>query len=138
MVTPMPLTLHRPDLLRSTHYIAGHWCEAVGGARFDVDDPALAQAFASVPDGDAGDAAAALDAAHAAFPAWRAVPARERSRILARWNALVLQHKEDLGRLISREQGKPLFKGAEPIIFGAVMIAALGAAYALFSGMLTL
>ena len=122
MVTPMPLTLHRPDLLRSTHYIAGHWCEAVGGARFDVDDPALAQAFASVPDGDAGDAAVALDAAHAAFPAWRAVPARERSRILARWNALVLQHKEDLGRLISREQGKPLAEAVGEILYAASYI----------------
>lgn len=118
----MPLTLQRPDLLRPTHYIDGRWCEAVGGARFEVDDPALARAFVSVPDGDARDAAAALEAAHATFPAWRAVSARERSRALARWNALVLQHKDDLGRLISREQGKPLGEAVSEILYAASYI----------------
>jgi len=118
----MESTLQRPDLLRSSHYIDGHWCEAIGGARLDVDDPALASTFASVPDGDARDAAAALEAAHAAFPAWRAVPARERSRILARWNALVLQHQRDLGRLISCEQGKPLAEAIGEIFYAASYI----------------
>ena len=118
----MPLTLQRPDLLRSTHYIGGRWCEAAGGARYEVEDPALASIFASVPDSDARDGAAALEAAHAALPAWRAVPARERSRILVRWNALVLQHKEDLGRLISREQGKPLAEAIGEIVYAASYI----------------
>jgi len=118
----MPLTLQRPDLLRSTHYIGGRWCEAAGGARYDVEDPALASVFASVPDSDARDGSAALEAAYAVFPAWRAVPARERSRILARWNALVLQHKEDLGKLISREQGKPLAEAIGEIVYAASYI----------------
>ncbi len=118
----MSLALQRPDLLRSTHYVDGRWCEAVGGARHDVEDPAQARAFASVPDSDARDAGVALEAAHAAFPAWRAVPARDRSRILARWNALVLQHKEDLGRLISREQGKPLAEAVGEIVYAASYI----------------
>jgi succinate-semialdehyde dehydrogenase / glutarate-semialdehyde dehydrogenase len=116
---PMPLTLQRNDLLRSTHYIGGRWCEAAGGERYEIEDPALARAFASVPDGTAEDARAALEAAHAAFPAWRAVPARDRSRILARWNALLLEHKQDLGRLISREQGKPLAEAIGEIVYAA-------------------
>ena len=70
----MSLALQRPDLLRSTHYVDGRWCEAVGGARHDVEDPAQARAFASVPDSDARDAGVALEAAHAAFPAWRPRP----------------------------------------------------------------
>ncbi|MBP3982883.1 NAD-dependent succinate-semialdehyde dehydrogenase [Pseudoxanthomonas helianthi] len=115
----MSLTLQRSDLLRSTHYVGGRWCEALGGARYDVEDPALARVFANAPDGDARDAAAALEAAHAALPAWRAVPARDRSRLLLRWNALVLEHREDLGRLISREQGKPLAEAIGEIAYAA-------------------
>ncbi len=115
----MPLTLQRPDLLRATHFIGGHWCEALGGARHAVSDPALEQVFASVPDADARDALAALEAADAAFPAWRAVPARDRSRILLRWNALLLQHREDLGRLIAREQGKPLAEAIGEVVYAA-------------------
>ena len=115
----MSLTLQRNDLLRTTHYIHGRWCEAASGKRYDVEDPALAKAFASVPDGGADDAHAALEAAHAAFPSWRAVPARDRSRILARWNTLLLENKEDLGKLISREQGKPLAEAIGEIAYAA-------------------
>ena len=115
----MPLTLQRVDLLRSTFPIAGRWREAASGARYDIEDPALAQAFASVPDGNARDAQAALEAAGEAFPSWRATPARDRSRILARWNALLLEHREDLGRLISREQGKPLAEAVGEIAYAA-------------------
>ncbi|HRO26466.1 MAG TPA: aldehyde dehydrogenase family protein, partial [Luteimonas sp.] len=115
----MSLTLQRPDLLRSRHYVAGSWCQAIGGARYDIEDPALAQAFASVPDADALDANAAVEAAHAAFPGWRAVPARDRSRILARWNALLLEHAQDLGRLISREQGKSLAEAVGEVLYAA-------------------
>jgi len=115
----MPLTLQRSDLLRATFPVGGRWCEAASGARYDVEDPASAQAFASVPDGDARDARAALEAAHSAFPAWRAVPARDRSRILARWNDLLLEHRQDLGKLISREQGKPLAEAVGEIAYAA-------------------
>ena len=118
----MYLTLQRPDLLRSTHFIDGRWCEATNGARYEVEDPAQARAFADVPDSDAHDATAALEAARAAFPAWRAMPARDRSRIVARWNVLVLQHKEDLGKLISREQGKPLAEAVGEIVYAASYI----------------
>ncbi len=118
----MPLTLQRPDLMRSTHYIGGRWCDAAGGTRYDVEDPATGRVFAQVPDSDARDGIAALEAACAAFPAWRAVPARDRSRLIARWNALVLHHKEDLGRLISREQGKPLAEAIGEVAYAASYI----------------
>lgn len=72
-----------------------------------------------MPDGDARDAKAAADAAHAAFPAWRTVPARDRSRIIARWNALLHEHSRDLGRLISREQGKPLAEAVGEVLYAA-------------------
>jgi len=115
----MPLILSRPDLQRSRHYIGGAWVDAVAGRRLEVTDPATDEVFASVPDGAAEDARAALEAAHAAFPAWKKVPARDRSRILQRWNTLLLDHRQDLGRLISREQGKPLAEAVGEVLYAA-------------------
>ncbi|KQV95153.1 NAD-dependent succinate-semialdehyde dehydrogenase [Rhizobacter sp. Root1221] len=114
----MPLSIHRDDLLPGRNFI-GRWCEAQQGRRFDVIDPATDTVFASVPDSGADDARAALDAAHAAFPAWRAVPAKQRAQILKRWNDLIMAHREDLGRLISREQGKPLAEGRGEVVYAA-------------------
>lgn len=115
----MPLTLSDPDLQCSRHYLGGRWCDALSGASYEVFDPATGTSFAKVPDADADDAVAALDAAHAAFPAWRAVPARQRANLLRRWHALLLRHQDDLGRLISREQGKPLAEARGEIAYAA-------------------
>ena len=114
----MPLSIRRDDLLPGRNFI-GRWCEADEGRRFDVADPATDAVFASVPDSGAADARAALDAAHAAFASWRAVPARQRAQILKRWNDLVVANQEDLGRLISREQGKPLAEGRGEVAYAA-------------------
>jgi len=114
----MSLSIHRDDLLPGLNFI-GRWCEAQDGRRFDVADPATDTVFASVPDSGEADARAALDAAHAAFPAWRAVPAKQRAQILKRWNDLVIAHQDDLGRLISREQGKPLAEGRGEVAYAA-------------------
>jgi succinate-semialdehyde dehydrogenase/glutarate-semialdehyde dehydrogenase len=115
----MTLTLEKGELLMPARNLIGNWCEAQDGRRFDVSDPASNAVFASVPDSGAADARAAVDAAHAAFPAWRAVPAKQRAQILKRWNDLILAHQEDLGRLISREQGKPLAEGRGEVVYAA-------------------
>jgi succinate-semialdehyde dehydrogenase/glutarate-semialdehyde dehydrogenase len=114
----MPLPIRRDDLLPGRNYI-GRWCDAEDGRRFDVTDPATDAVFASVPDSGAADARAALDAAHTAFAGWRKVPARQRAAILKRWNDLILAHQEDLGRLISSEQGKPLAEGRGEVAYAA-------------------
>lgn len=114
----MPLSIHRDDLLPGRNFIGG-WCEAKEGRRFDVTDPATDAVVASVPDSGAVDARAALEAAHAAFAAWRLVPAKQRAQILKRWNDLIVAHQEDLGRLISREQGKPLAEGRGEVAYAA-------------------
>jgi succinate-semialdehyde dehydrogenase/glutarate-semialdehyde dehydrogenase len=114
----MPLSIRRDDLLPGRNFI-GRWCDAEDGRRFDVTDPATDAVVASVPDSGAADARAALDTAHAAFPAWRAVPAKQRAQILKRWNDLMVTHQEDLGRLISREQGKPLAEGRGEVAYAA-------------------
>jgi len=112
------LSIRRDDLLPGRNYI-GRWCDAEDGRRFDVTDPATDAVVASVPDSGAADARAALDAAQAAFATWRAVPAKQRAQILKRWNDLIVAHQEDLGRLISREQGKPLAEGRGEVTYAA-------------------
>jgi len=115
----MPLSLQRSDLLPGRNLVGAEWCDVADGRRFDVSDPATDAVFASVPDSGAADARAAVDAAHAAFAGWRAVPAKQRAQILKRWNQLLLAHQEDLGRLVSREQGKPLAEGCGEIAYAA-------------------
>jgi succinate-semialdehyde dehydrogenase/glutarate-semialdehyde dehydrogenase len=117
----MPLTLTRPELQRSANFIAGQWLPA-GSAMLAVTDPATGDVITRVPDSGAAEALAAVDAAHAAFPAWRKMPARQRAAILKRWNDLVLAHQDDLGKLISREQGKPLAEGRGEVAYAASYI----------------
>ncbi|MGM9490318.1 NAD-dependent succinate-semialdehyde dehydrogenase [Ideonella sp. YS5] len=114
----MSLKLQRDDLLPGRNFI-GAWCDARDGRRLEVSDPATDAVFSTVPDSGAEDAKAAVDAAHAAFPAWRAVPAKQRAQILKRWNDLIVANQEDLGRLISREQGKPLAEGRGEVAYAA-------------------
>jgi len=115
----MPLTLQRADLQRHQNFVAGRWSDAAEGRTFGVSDPALDAVFAQVPDSGAVDAQAALAAAHAAFPAWRATPAKQRAQLIKKWNDLIVAHQEDLGRLISREQGKPLAEGRGEVLYAA-------------------
>nr|WP_034349932.1 NAD-dependent succinate-semialdehyde dehydrogenase [Herbaspirillum sp. GW103] len=115
----MTLTLQRQDLMPGTQLIGAEWRAAADGRVLEVTDPATGQVFATVPDGSAADARAAVDAAVAAFPAWRATPAKQRATIIKRWNDLLLAHQEDLGRLISREQGKPLAEAKGEVAYAA-------------------
>jgi succinate-semialdehyde dehydrogenase/glutarate-semialdehyde dehydrogenase len=118
----MPLTLTRPELIRSANFIAGQWGEEPPPARLDVLDPATGRLIGRVPDSDVAAARAAVDAAQAALPAWRRLPAKQRAAILKRWNDSVLAHQEDLGRLISLEQGKPLAEGKGEVAYAASYI----------------
>ncbi|ALU88148.1 NAD-dependent succinate-semialdehyde dehydrogenase [Herbaspirillum rubrisubalbicans] len=113
------LELQRPDLMPGTQLIGAQWRAAADGRVLEVSNPATGQVFATVPDGNAEDARAAVDAAVAAFPAWRATPAKQRATIIKRWNDLLLAHQEDLGRLISREQGKPLAEAKGEVAYAA-------------------
>jgi len=117
----MSLTLTRADLIRSANFIAGTWT-ASPSARLEVTNPATGAAITTVPDSGADEALAALDAAHSAFPAWRKVPAKQRAAIIKRWNDLVLAHQDDLGALISMEQGKPLAEGKGEVAYAASYI----------------
>jgi succinate-semialdehyde dehydrogenase/glutarate-semialdehyde dehydrogenase len=117
----MPLTLSRPGLLRSANFIAGEW-RAATGPLLDVTDPATGARIVQVPDSGADEARAAVDAAHGAFADWRKLPAKQRAQIIKRWNDLVMANQDDLGRLVSREQGKPLAEGKGEIAYAASYI----------------
>jgi succinate-semialdehyde dehydrogenase/glutarate-semialdehyde dehydrogenase len=113
------LQLERADLLCQHNIIDGQWGDAASSASFDVTDPADQSLVAAVPDSGAADAWAAVDAASRAFDTWRWTSARERADILKRWHALILEHETDLGRLISREQGKPLAEAIGEVRYAA-------------------
>ena len=116
-----PLALTRTDLIRSSNFIAGQWTPLTA-PRLDVTNPATGAVITSVPDSGAAEARAALDAAHTAFATWRKVPAKQRAAIIKRWNDLVLAHQDDLGALISLEQGKPLAEGKGEVAYAASYI----------------
>ncbi|PFH20381.1 NAD-dependent succinate-semialdehyde dehydrogenase [Burkholderia sp. JKS000303] len=115
----MPHTLSRTELVRTANLIDGEWRDALDGRRFAVTDPATLDAVADVPDSAAADARAATDAAARALPAWRATPARERAAILRAWHAAIVAHTDDLAKLMSREQGKPLAEARGEVAYGA-------------------
>jgi len=115
-------SLFRGELLRTRNFIGGEWRAAGSGAELAVIDPATLERVARVADSGADDALAALDAAQAAFPAWRERTGRERAQLLKKWHALVLAHQEDLARIISTEQGKPLAEARGEVLYGASYI----------------
>ncbi|MDP2005712.1 MAG: NAD-dependent succinate-semialdehyde dehydrogenase [Rubrivivax sp.] len=115
----MSTALDHDALIRTQNLIGGAWQDAAEGRRFAVLNPADDSLITQVPDSGAADALAAVDAAQAAFPAWRDTPARERAQLLKRWHARILQHQDALGALISLEQGKPLAEGRGEVLYAA-------------------
>ena len=105
--------------MKTLNYIAGAWQPAGQDREFDVRNPADESLIARVPDSAADDARRAADAAHAAFPGWRSKTADERARVLKKWHALIVQHQEEIGELISREQGKPIAEGRGEVAYSA-------------------
>jgi len=113
-----PLTpLNDPSLLRTDALIGGDWVQ--GSARFEVHDPATGQRLADVANLGAAEAEAAIAAAHKAWPAWRAKTAKERATVLMKWFALLHQHADDLARIMTAEQGKPLAEAKGEVGYGA-------------------
>lgn len=113
--------LNHPELLRDACLIDGEWVGA-GGARLEVRNPATGDLIATVPAVGAGKTRRAIAAAEAAFRPWKARTAGERAKILKRWFALMIEHQEDLARLMTAEQGKPLAEARGEIAYAASFI----------------
>ncbi len=112
-------TLADPTLLRQQALIDGHWRDADGSGRCEVRNPANGELLGTVPDMGAGETRRAIDAAHAAFPAWAHKTAKERAQLLRRMYALMLEHQDGLARLLTAEQGKPLAEAKGEIAYSA-------------------
>ncbi|GKQ59741.1 NAD-dependent succinate-semialdehyde dehydrogenase [Sphaerotilus sp. FB-3] len=112
--------LKDPSLLKLDALINGEW--VAGGSRFDVTDPATGATLASVPRLGAAETEAAIVAANAAWPAWRAKTAKERAAILMKWHALMIENADDLARIMTAEQGKPLAEARGEVVYGASFI----------------
>jgi succinate-semialdehyde dehydrogenase/glutarate-semialdehyde dehydrogenase len=105
------------NLLRTGHYIDGAW--HAGHQTYAVRNPATGATIAEVAKGGAEAAQRAIDAARDAFPAWRALTAKERSVRVKRWGELMLAHRDALAELLTREQGKPLAEAKGEVAYAA-------------------
>ncbi|MBZ8139219.1 succinate-semialdehyde dehydrogenase (NADP(+)) [Rubrivivax gelatinosus] len=110
-------TLNDPSLLKTAGLVDGEWRD--GAARFAVHDPATGQELAQVANLGATDCAAAIAAAERAWKPWRTKTAKERGAVLMRWYALMNQHADDLARIMTAEQGKPLAEARGEVGYGA-------------------
>ncbi len=112
--------LKDPTLLKTNALVNGQWVP--GASRFDVLDPATGQKLADVANLGANEAQAAIAAANAAWPAWKAKTAKERSIILRKWFDLLMANQDDLGRIMTAEQGKPLPEAKGEVAYGASFV----------------
>ena len=116
------LDLADPSLLRQQCYVDGAWLAADNAATMPVVDPASGELVGTAPVFGAAETKRAIDAAHRAFPGWRAKTAKERSSVLRKWNDLMLANADDLARILTAEQGKPLAEAKGEITIGAAYV----------------
>ena len=110
------------SLFRQQVYINGKWSDADSGETTDITNPSTGEVLGTVPNCGAGEAKRAIEGANEAWPKWRSKTAKERSLILRRWYELMMENQEDLARLMTAEQGKPLSESRGEIAYAASFI----------------
>jgi len=113
------MQLQDKSLFRQQAYIDGRWLDADSGQTISVNNPASGETLGTVPKMGAAETRRAIEAAERALPAWRALTAKERSARLRKWYELMLAHQDDLARLMTSEQGKPLAESRGEIAYAA-------------------
>ncbi len=106
-------------LFRNQAYVDGQWVNADSGETDPVTNPATGEVLTTVPRCGADETRRAIEAANAAWPAWRKKTAKERGKIIRRWYDLMMENQEDLARLMTAEQGKPLAESMGEIVYAA-------------------
>lgn len=119
------MKLNDSNLFRQQALINGEWLDANNGEVIDVTNPANGDKLGSVPKMGADETRAAIDAANRALPVWRALTAKERANILRNWFNLMMEHQDDLARLMTLEQGKPLAEAKGEISYAASLLSGL-------------
>ena len=116
-----PLALLKdPSLLKTDALINGEWVK--GSSRFDINDPATGLKLTDVANLGAKEAEKAIAAANAALPAWRGKTSKERSILMRKWYDLLMANVEDLGRIMTAEQGKPFAEAKGEVMYGASFV----------------
>jgi len=110
--------LKDPNLFRTKGFI-GDWCNASGGKTYNVVNPATGEDLATMPDMGADDAIRAVNLATDNLFSWKALTVDERGKILHDWAALIREHKQDIGRILTMEQGKSLAESVGEIVYSA-------------------
>ena len=110
------------DLLRSQAYINGEWCDADGGETFAVLNPASGDTISEVAKCGTAETRRAIEVAERAQADWRQRTAKERASLLRKWFTLMMDAQEDLARILTAEQGKPLAEARGEVAYGASYI----------------
>lgn len=116
------MQLSNPGLFRQECYVDGAWIGADSGETVDVTNPADDSVIGTVPKLGAAETRRAIEAANASWGGWRTRTAKERSNILRRWYELIMENQEDLARIMTAEQGKPLAEARAEVAFGASFV----------------
>ncbi|WP_296266769.1 NADP-dependent succinate-semialdehyde dehydrogenase [Pseudomonas sp. MLB6B] len=116
------MQLKDAQLFRQQAYINGQWLDADNGQTLNVTNPATGEVIGTVPKMGTAETRRAIEAADKALPAWRALTAKERSNKLRRWFELMIENQDDLARLMTTEQGKPLAEAKGEIAYAASFI----------------
>ncbi len=116
------MQLRDSRLFRDQAFIAGGWVAADNGATVEIRNPATGEKLAAVPDMGAAETRRAIEAANAAWPAWRALTAKQRGAILRKWHDLIVAHADDLALLMTSEQGKPLAEARGEALYAASFV----------------
>ncbi len=114
--------LKDPRLFREACYIDGQWVQASSGQTLKVDNPATGEIIGTVPKLTGAETRQAIEAANRAFPAWSKKTAKERAAVLRRWFDLMMANQDDLARLMTIEQGKPLSESRGEVAYAAAFI----------------
>ena len=117
-----PLPLKDPKLFREQCYVDGAWLGADSRKTFAVSNPATGEVVGNVPEMGSAETRRAIEAANRAWPGWRARTAKERAALLRKWFDLMMANQDDLGLLLTTEQGKPLGEAKGEIAYGASFI----------------
>src|SRR5687767_9274773 len=116
------VSLTDSSLFRQSCYVDGGWMDAASGASVAVDNPASGEIVGTVPKFGAAETRKAIEAANRAFPEWRRKTAKERAAVLRRWYELMIANQEDLARLMTIEQGKPLVESRGEVVYAAAFL----------------
>jgi len=120
--TATGVTLTDEKLFRQACYIDGAWVTARSNVTINVDNPATGEIVGTVPKLGAAETREAIDAADRALPAWRKKTAKERAVVLRKWFDLMMQHQDDLAKLMTVEQGKPLAESKGEVAYAAAFL----------------